>query len=456
MAGIGFELRKLVRDDSLTGWVRAYGFAGLIAAGPWVFSILSVLLVGVVATATVPQPVLVTRFLVSVTYLMAASLIVTGPLQLLLSRFVADRVYEKRPDRIVPNLVGALLLCSVASGIVGSVVIATVFNESFQYQLVMLATFVTLCDIWLLVILLSGMKAYRSVLAVYAAGSLCGLGASILMRPWGLEGLLTGFFLGQAVQMFAMLVIVVRAYACSELVAWDFLRRRHAFVTLAAVGLLYNLGIWADKFIFWMNPGTSEPVIGPLRASVVYDLPIFLAYLSIIPGMAVFLMRIETDFAEQYDNYFTSIRTGCTLDEIERARHRMTDVVRQALYDIFKVQGATVVGLALTGPWILAAFDISPLYLPLLYVDAVGVGAQVLLVAVLSVLFYLDKRHVALAVTALFLVSNVVFSTLTLHLGPDWYGYGFALSVSVSSLVGLVLLSRKIERLEFETFMAQG
>src|SRR5690606_4628947 len=110
------------------------------------------------------------------------------------------------------------------------------------------------------------------------------------------------------------------------------LRRRHAFLTLAAVGLLYNLGIWADKFVFWMNPGTSEPVIGPLRSSVVYDLPIFLAYLSIIPGMAVFLMRIETDFAEQYDNYFATIRAGRTLDEIEQARHKMTSVVRQALY----------------------------------------------------------------------------------------------------------------------------
>lgn len=456
MAGIGFELRKLVRDDSLSGWMRAYGYAGLIAAGPWVFSILSVLLVGVVATATVSQPILVTRFLVSVTYLMAASLIVTGPLQLLFSRFVADRVYEKRQDRIVPNLFGALLLCSVTSGLLGAAVLALFFTESFQYQLLMLATFVTLCDIWLLVVLLSGMKAYHSVLVVYAAGSIAGLGASILLRSWGVEGLLAGFFFGQAIQMFAMLAIVVQAYACNELIRWDFLRRRHAFLTLSAVGLLYNLGIWADKIIFWMNPGTSEPVIGPLRSSVVYDLPIFLAYLSIIPGMAVFLMRIETDFAEQYDTYFATIRNGRTLDEIEQARHRMTSVVRQALYDIFKVQGATVVGIALTGPWILAAFDISPLYLPLLYVDAVGVGAQVLFVAVLSVLFYLDKRHVALAVTTLFFVSNVLLSALTLRLGPDWYGYGFAVSVSISSLAGLVLLSRKIERLEFETFMAQG
>ena len=68
--------------------------------------------------------------------------------------------------------------------------------------------------------------------------------------------------------------------------------------SLVAVGLLYNLGIWADKFMFWFFPPTSQPIIGALRASLIYDLPVFLSYLSIIPGMAVFLVRIETDFVE--------------------------------------------------------------------------------------------------------------------------------------------------------------
>lgn len=63
-------------------------------------------------------------------------------------------------------------------------------------------------------------------------------------------------------------------------------------------GLFYNLGIWVDKFIFWLHPVTGSTVIGPLRASLVYDLPVFLAYLAIIPGMAVFLVRMETDFVE--------------------------------------------------------------------------------------------------------------------------------------------------------------
>ena len=89
MAGIGFELRSLLRRESLGGLLRAYGYAGLISSGPWVLSIVGVMGIGVVSVGTVPSTD-VRRFLVSVNYLMAASLVLTGALQLMLTRFVAD------------------------------------------------------------------------------------------------------------------------------------------------------------------------------------------------------------------------------------------------------------------------------------------------------------------------------------------------------------------------------
>ena len=40
MAGIGFELRKILNRDSYFALVRAYAYAGLISSGPWILSIL--------------------------------------------------------------------------------------------------------------------------------------------------------------------------------------------------------------------------------------------------------------------------------------------------------------------------------------------------------------------------------------------------------------------------------
>ena len=39
MAGIGFELRKLSRQETLSSVVAAAGHAAVIAAGPWLFTI---------------------------------------------------------------------------------------------------------------------------------------------------------------------------------------------------------------------------------------------------------------------------------------------------------------------------------------------------------------------------------------------------------------------------------
>ena len=47
MAGIGFELRRLLRKDTLLGLIWAYAYAGVISSGPWVLSIIGILIIGI-------------------------------------------------------------------------------------------------------------------------------------------------------------------------------------------------------------------------------------------------------------------------------------------------------------------------------------------------------------------------------------------------------------------------
>jgi polysaccharide biosynthesis protein PelG len=52
-------------------------------------------------------------------------------------------------------------------------------------------------------------------------------------------------------------------------------------------------------------------------------------------------------------------------------------------------------------------------------------------------------------------VLNLSLTLLTQLLGPQFYGYGFALAASISALTGLFLLGRRLDRLEYSTFMLQ-
>jgi uncharacterized membrane protein len=455
MAGIGFELRRLMKKGTLGGQVQAYAFAAVIGSGPWVMSIVAILAIGLLNLSQGLPSSFVGQFQVSITYLMAFSLILTGMLQLVFTRYVADRLYERRDRTILANLFGALTLTFLTAGALGGAALVLWPDGSLAYKLCMLTGFVTLCGIWIVVVFASAIKAYRQILMVFFMGYSITVAASLGLRAYGLEGLLLGFVVGQVCLFFALLGLVVRQYPGDQMVSFDFLRRRQIFPSLIFIGLFYNVGAWADKFIFWTDPLTSVHVVGPLRASPIYDLPIFLAYLSLIPGMAVFLIRIETDFAEKCESFYLTITRGGTLAQIVDAKRALVESVRGGMLAMLKVQGATTIILLIMGEELLAWVGISPMYRPLLNVDLLAVAIQLLLLAVLNVLFYLDQRKAALRLCLLFVISNILLSGLTLYLGPAFFGYGFALAVLLTAGAGLLTLSRKLDQLECETFMLQ-
>jgi uncharacterized membrane protein len=455
VAGVGLQLRGMLSKDSYAGLVGAYGYAGLISAGPWVLSIVGMLAIGVFASGDAASAGRASELLVAITWLTAGSLILTGPLQLVFGRFVADCSYQERHELIVPNLLGALELTTLVSGCLASLVVLSTFHESIVCCALLVAIFVAFCDGWILLVLLSGVKAHRAVVAVFGAAQLVSVGGALALRGLGFEGLLLGFVTGQVGALFGMFLLVLRAFPGEPGVRFDFLRPSRARVHLAAIGLLFYVGTWVDKAAFWLNPSTSTPAVGPLRTSALYDLPIFLAYLSAIPAMAVFFLRLEADFAQRCGAFVRAVRDGAPLRHIERIQLGMVTSVRDGFGEIVRVQGVALVGILVAGPTLLRIAGISPVHLRLLLVDAAGVSLQVVFLAILNVLFYLDERRPALALIALFAGGNLVGTLITQALGPDWYGLGFAAAALIASAAGLPTLSRKLERLDREIFLRQ-
>jgi uncharacterized membrane protein len=443
----------MLGHDSYAGLVGAYGYAAAVSAGPWVLSILGMLAIGVIAGAAPSSRA--SELLNAITWWTAGSLILTGPLQLVFGRFVADCCYQERHSAIAPNLIGALELTTVVSGGVASIVVFTAFHESLACRALLVATFVTLCDGWILLVLLSGVKAHRAVVGVFAAAQAASVAGALALGGAGLEGLLLGFLCGQVGALFGMIVLVLRAFPGDPGVRFDFLRPSRAHAQLAAIGLVFYLGTWVDKAAFWLDPSTSTPMIGPLRASVLYDLPVFLAYLSAIPAMAVFFLRLEADFAQRCGAFVRAVRDGAPLGQIERIHAGMVASVRRGFAEILQVQGVALVGILVGGRALLRIAGLSPIHLRLLVVDAAAVSLQVVFLAILNVLFYLDERRPALALIAVFAATNLVGTLVTQALGPEWYGFGFAASALVASALGLPTLSRKLERLDREIFLRQ-
>lgn len=456
MAGIGFELRKLLRRDTFSGLLLAYTYAGVISSGPWVLSIVAVLIIGIMSVPVVIPHEQVRQFQTVLTYLIAGSLILTGLVQLSFTRYSADRIFEKDHHRLLPNLNGLILVVTVVSGLLAYPFAFIAFPaQSLVLRILIASCFVTLCNVWVGAILLSGLKAYKAILINFACGYGLALVLSWWLRFWQLDGLLMAFLIGQFVLFKGMLFVVYRGYPSRQFIEADFLRPRRMYSSLILTGLFYNLGIWADKFVFWYHPWTSEAVIGPFRASQVYDLPVFIAYLAIIPGMAVFLMRMETDFVEYYDRFYDAVREGGSLAYIQEMKDEMVRTAREGIYDIMKIQGIATLLVVVGGRKLLQWAGIPEIHLPLLYIQVVAAGFQVVLLGLLNVFFYLDRRKRVLLLTLVFALLNIVLTWVSIQLGPYFYGYGFAMALIITICIGMFLLDRDLSRLEYETFMLQ-
>lgn len=455
VAGIGFELRKLLKKNTLLSVVEAYGLAGLISSGPWVLSILALLAIGILSIGGVFQTQIIVQFLVIVTYLMAGSLIISGIFQLLLTRFISDLLYTKQEHRVIPNLLGAMLVTTILAAIIGGAILATASGMEPAVKVIILTALVLLCNQWLILIFLSGIKEYYRIFFTMAVSYGLMVTLCITLPNFGLLGLILIFSSCQALLTFALLYHIIRSFPAKRLVMFEFLNRKKVFVSLLFCGLFYNLGVWIDKFVFWWREETSHQVVSIFRASYIYDLPIFIAYLAIVPGMAVFMLRMETDFAQACLKFYDAVRDGATLNAIRQFKDKMILSCRHSIYEILKVQGMTLALLLLWAEDILVALDINLAYLHLLYVDLVGVSLQVLVMAILNVMYYLDKRHAAFILTFFMAVSNFTLANASIELGPVFYGYGFTVTMLVTTIVGFIMLDKQFEDLEYKTFMLQ-
>jgi polysaccharide biosynthesis protein PelG len=457
MAGIGFELRKLLKRQSYFGLLQAYAFAGLISSGPWVLSIVGIMLIGVFSLGVSDPNEVISQFQVTVTYLFLISLVGTGLVQLSFTRFVADRIFEKDEASILPNFNGLILVALVTCIGLATPFAAFCFpDQTPLYRILFVMGLSIMSAVWIATVFLTGLKHYRTIVAIFFVGYSATLGFALLLRPYlGIDGLLLGFVLGHYLLLMGMVWLVYRNYSSDRFIAFDIWKPGAMYLTLVGTGFFFNLGAWIDKLMFWYFPGTGQQVIGPLNASVIYDFPIFLSYLSVIPGMAVFLVRIETDFVEYYIKFYNAVREGATLDYIERMRNQMVYHIQRGLFDIAKIQSIAVLITFSLGGVMLESLGISKLYLPLLYVDVVGAALQVILLGILNVLFYLDQRTHVLRLTILLPLTNIAFTALSLQLGPAWFGYGFTLAMLITVLVGMTILSKVLEKLEYQTFMLQ-
>ncbi|MBI4374467.1 MAG: exopolysaccharide Pel transporter PelG [Deltaproteobacteria bacterium] len=453
MAGIGFRLHKLLKGESYSDLVKAYLFAAVIMTGPMIVSVIFLAMIGqfLKNQVSADQANLLLGF---VLYAYAFSMIVMGAFLYVISRYLADLEYQKKIGLITPTYLSSLTVTlSLQAMLAFFYLYPLPLNPVAKWLLFCL--YIAISAIWLAMIFLSAAKSYLWIVAAFAIGAIAGGGlAWFLGKEFGFDGFLAGFTIGEAVILFVLTWRIFREFGYEATYNFNFLGHLKKHPYLVAVGLVYYLAIWVDKFLFWFRP-EGDRIGERLYLFFDYDLPMFLAFMTIVPSMAFFLMQMETSFARSFKSYFDAVRCRESLGQLEEKLKNLR-VVLTSQFQRFALFQGLISGLLILFIYQIAdAFDLNPAQMGVLRIAILGAFLQMGFLMVLTILFYFDAPKACFSLASFFLVSNLLLTTITLRIGLPAYGFGYTGSCFLSLIVGFFLLDQRVKNLHYWTFMKQ-
>jgi uncharacterized membrane protein len=453
MAGIGFELRKAVQEASYLGAIRGYLYAAVISSGPWLLSVLTLTLLGVISLAFLPQE---SRdlFSATMTHSFAISLITVGFIQMVVTRYLADRLFMHDTKALAPAFVAVLTLSSIAQFVLMHALLATT-ALSLQYRVAAAALYVAISGIWLAMIFLSAARDYVSIVLAFLIGyGVSAIAALSMSLPLGPNGYLIGFASGQFLLLMLLVWRVLAEFPSGESFSVAVFGHARRYPSLLAIGIIYNLAFWIDKFAFWFSPEGMDARTF-LRMFPPYDTSFFIASLTIVPAIAVFIVKIETQFYDHYRAFYAAIANKRSWKEISAAKEAMVAAMPGTYLTLAKIQaGIALLTIGLT-PLIMSSLRIAPSFWYIFRIAVVALGVQMFLLVTILILLYLDLRGSVLIVSCVFLITNLGFTLITIRAGYAFYGYGFLFSSLVTLVLALIILDNRMRNLEYLTFVRQ-
>lgn len=459
MAGIGFALRSLSRQETLSGVARASGHAAIIAAGPWLFTVFSLATITALSERIAGHAAL-SSFRAVVIYAFATSLVLAAPITIVATRLVADLLWLKRVERVRTLLISGYAWAVAAAG-AGTAGLVLYFHVPGQLALALYALTSLVALIWVALAFCGAVRDYPGITTAFILGLLVAVGGATGAALYGMKaaGMVWGFASGLALTFAGLTRRVLEAFPGRLNRPFeglgDIARGLLAYGDLAAGATLGTAGVWVDKWVFWFSR-EGQSVEGGLIHAPLYDSAMFIASLVIIPALAQFVVKLETEFFERYQHYFGTIQSHGTIAQIEDARVRLAGFSLENLVLITISQVALAAVLVLAAPAIVEVLNLQFRQIAILRYGALGSVFLFVFIASASMIVFFDRRRIYAALQALFFLLNLALSVVTVRLGEDYYGVGYFAAAVISSALALIIADQTFAKLNYLTFIGNN
>lgn len=446
MAGIGWRLEKLIDRDSLGSTLGAFLTGVAVTSGPWLLTTLVLVLMRISAVGSATRGADDGERVITIVY--AIVIVLSAPIDIVQSRYAADRVYEGRRDKIAAPLRRLLAVCLVAFAVIGAIAMAA---SDVPLRLAVPGTILAAVvgAQWLLLSAAGGLSSPGIILRAFGFGAPVSVLAAIgLSRPeaLGAVGYLYGYGAGQLVTLSLLLWGTMRALPIDEDDRARILPAFGEYWLLAVAAFAFHAGLWIDKLVVFVLAGGSVASTYAATAAV--------AWLSVVPACAYLFVAVETSFHRRFRDYYRALETGASLATLERLAADVRAEVARTLRGTAAVQVCVSLLCLAAAPRIAARLMLEGEGAGALPWLLVGAGLQVVAMATTLLLYYFDFRREALISAVTQLVANGL-GTIAIGAPASTLGAGYAIACAVTCAVSLWQLHRCMSDLLERTFQSQ-
>ncbi|SMC20107.1 Uncharacterized membrane protein [Desulfacinum hydrothermale DSM 13146] len=424
-------------------WAKAFE-----AVGGWFFTFLVLGLISLVLYWSLGQaPVL---FLIMVTYATAISLVLSAPFHTLLSRYLADVVFQGDFKRIIPNVYGASLAAFFATLLGAGVPVFAFSHVPLHLKICFVGLAGQMALLWTINTVLYALLRGRMMSALFAGGLAVVAVGFLLMRPSEAHLLMLLLTAGLAVPVAGGYAYLTKTYLRDRVqIQWSFLAIRGNLRVALSLFLFYA-GFWLDKVVFWWEPRTSVALDPFFRYSPAYDYPFFVAFSTMMFGFVLIYRDLDETILNPYESFVTKLDRNFPFKELALEKFRLYLGMHASATNLTVFYGglATIILLVLWFKGLVVPWS-NPVVFHFLLMGTVAYSVYHLYFLILQ---YLDEYGLLLAINGGFALLNASVTWVSIRWGWAYYGVGFLTASSLCAVLCLVATEWRVGTLEFQVF----
>lgn len=428
MAGIGFELKKIFKEDSLSRLTGGIIYSTVVTIGPTII-IITTIVVLYLTLDLLSVPYTDRELLTStILYGFIFSLLTTAPFNGVMSRYVADKIYEEKYDDILPSFYTGVLLNTLLGAVLG---IPFILRLIFIGEVDPTFSFVSYCFFIVLIInfysmlYLSATKDYKIIAMYHVIGMVIAFILANVFNRAGLtiiESILFGITIGFLIIAFLEFSYMKKYFNSNSKnyrgCLYYFIKHRN----ICCSNYIYILGLYIHNFVFWTHP--SHLIVAKSYVSMQsYDLASCLAMFTNVSTIIIFTVVAETKFHDKYQQYNEAV-IGNTWQNISDAKISMFRLLIQQLRQLAGIQAIITLTLFLIVVITIPNLGFMGSVLTIYPSLVVAFFTIFLMYCNIIFLFYFNDSRGAMLTSIIFCTSVLLGSIFALTLSESFYGLG--------------------------------